>query len=230
MELGVFMENNTIYRVKNINKILKNFSLTGEDKIFIVKNMHNSRYRLRFFLLECDKSLHLLVRTKSEKNIYKLKCPEISNIYIRDFILKDFISKTRYKIQENGLKKYMERKGIFISIIDIPSQSISVHTTRRGIYEAVLYIKNQEYTRQRITVYNKDANLAANNLIHIIHQMYDTYLDDELRSFKTKEKHMHAKTSKTMQEITGHSNLDTISKKYETISDSSNELDIEIET
>ena len=124
----------------------------------------------------------------------------------------------------------MERKGIFIPIIDIPSQSISVHTTRQGIYEAVLYIKNQEYIRQRITVYNKDANLAANNLIHIIHQMYDIYLDDELRSFKTKEKHMRAKTSKTMQEITGHSNLDTISKKYETISDSSNELDIEIET
>lgn len=224
------MKENTIYRVRDISKILKTFSLTEEDKIFIVKNIYNSKYGLRFFLLECDKNLHLLVKTKSEKNIYKLKCQEISNMHLRNFIFKDSISKTNYKFLKDESKKWIERKSILIPIVDIPSQRISVNKAHNGTHKAILYIKKEKHMMYRIAEYNKDVHIAVKNLIRRIHNIYDVYLDNEAKSFNTKENYMHAKKSETMKKITGHSNLDTIQENYKIISDSSNELDTELET
>lgn len=219
------MEVNTIYRVRDISRILKAFSLTKEDKIFIIKNIYNSLNELRFFILEYNNKLNLLVKTNSEGKIYKLKCPEISNMYIKEFLLKNSILRTKYNVQENNFTKNIKRNSFSIPIINVPYQRISVQNINHGKYAATLYIRKQENLNYRITAYDKAADLAVNKLIHIIYEQYNSYLENESKTFNTKEKRIHA-----MINNISYSNLDTVQENCKTISDTSDELDIEIET
>lgn len=230
MELGGFMKNNIVYRVRDIKEVLKNFTLTTQDIIFIVKNTYKITNGLRFFIIENDNKLSLYAKRDFKDEVYKLNCPEISSIYIKDLILKRLISNSMYKIHQINSEKYMEYRDRYFPIRDIPLQHINIKHTNKGKYDARIYIKNEESPVLCISSLDDDIDLAQHKLLKLIYRIYNLYLDKESEEFNARREYIKTKISKRFPKITRHTNLDLIKEKYNTILDSSEELDIEPET
>lgn len=223
------MENNNIYKVMDVRKILKKFSLTVQDKIFIVGKTYKSSNELRFFVLECNEKMKLLVKTKYGNQVYKLKCSDLPSTDIYELLLTGKILKSKYKLQKECLKIKLGGVEHFIPIVDIPYHKIFIHNKSQKRYRATIYIKNLKNKYSTITTYGENPNVAKINLIHTIYDFYDFYLEKECKKFNSERIYIHTQTPKTIIKITNN-NLDTALEKHSNISHLSDELDIDMET